>query len=627
MIPSEAGCLMASDRDVSSVLSEFARTLVTDFPIQAILDHLVRRIVEIMPITGAGVTLIEEGKAPRYIASSNAAALSFEKLQTALDEGPCLAAFRSGEAIAVPDMRLEHRFPAFAAQAERMGLRAVFTFPLRQGEERLGALDLYNDQPGVLDESTMVVAQTLADVASAYVVNAQARADMRDSADKFRESSLHDALTGLPNRILLGQRLDHAVMRALRSGKKLAVLFVDMDRFKEVNDTLGHKIGDLLLMAIADRLTLILRPGDTLARMAGDEFVILCEDLDDAAVAEDLAARVGSCLEEVFILEDQQLTMSASVGIAYSGEGVDVPERILQDADTAMYQAKASGGAHHQIIDLREQDLAQAEASLLHDLRGALSRGELQTVYQPIVRTTDGAVTGVEALLRWADPVRGLIMPKVIVPVAEESGLMVEIGRWVLEQACRVRTVLVGSGHEPLMMSVNVSPHQLMSPNFTADVAAVLARTGTDPGAVMLEVTEGVFLQDDGRAFAVLKALKELGVSIALDDFGTGYSSLSYLRRFPADVVKLDNAFVGDLGDPITSAITSAVVDLAHVLGMSVVAEGVETAEQHAQVTALGCDACQGFLFAEAMTLDTLGGLMIRGNGDHALLLPVIATA
>jgi diguanylate cyclase (GGDEF)-like protein len=387
---------------------------------------------------------------------------------------------------------MEHRFPAFAAQAERMGLRAVFTFPLRQGDERLGALDLYNDEPGVLDESTMVVAQTLADVASAYVVNAQARADLRDSADEFRESSLHDALTGLPNRILLGQRLDHAVMRALRSGKKLAVLFVDMDRFKEVNDTLGHRIGDMLLMAIADRLTLILRPGDTLARMAGDEFVILCEDLDSAAVAEDLATRVGSCLAEAFVLDDHELQMTASVGIAFSGEGVDVPERILQDADAAMYQAKATGGAHHQIIDLRQQDLAQAEASLLHDLRGALSRGELDTVYQPIVRTTDGAVTGVEALLRWSDPVRGLIMPNVIVPLAEESGLIIEIGRWVLEQACRVRAVLAGSAHDRLTMSVNVSPHQLMSPNFTSDVAAILARSGTDPAALTLEVTEGV---------------------------------------------------------------------------------------------------------------------------------------
>ncbi len=616
---------MATDRQLSNVLTDFARTLVTDFPIQGILDHLVRRIVDIMPITGAGVTLIEEGSAPRYIAASNATALMFERLQTELDEGPCLAAFRSGEAVSSPDIRLEHRFPRFASRADRMGLGAVFTFPLRQGDEQLGALDLYRDEPGELDASTMVVAQTLADVASAYVVNAQSRADMRESADRFRESSLHDALTGLPNRVLLAQRLDHAAMRALRSGKKLAVLFVDMDRFKEVNDTMGHKMGDLLLMAIADRLTLIVRPGDTLARMAGDEFVILCEDLEDASVADHLAARVGNSLAEVFLLDGHEVHMSASVGIAYSGQGVDIPERILLDADTAMYQAKAAGGAQHQIVDLRERDDLHAEATLLLDLRGAFARGELLTVYQPIVRTSDGAVTGAEALLRWADPGRGTVLPDAIVPLAEQSGLITQIGRSVLEQACHDHGLWTGSDRADLMISVNVSPHQLMSADFVSTVGAVLSETGTDPGSLTLEVTESVFLPDDDRAFDVLKGLKDLGVSIALDDFGTGYSSLSYLQRFPADVVKIDNAFVSDLGNPVTSAITSAVVDLAHVLGKTVVAEGVETAEQYASVTALGCESCQGFLFAEPMSADAFIDLMSRSSADGEVRLPEVA--
>ena len=468
----------------------------------------------------------------------------------------------------------------------------------------------------------MVVAQTLADVASAYLVNAQSRADLRESADRFRESSLHDALTGLPNRVLLAQRLDHAAMRALRSGKKLAVLFVDMDRFKEVNDTLGHKVGDLLLMAIADRLTLIVRPGDTLARMAGDEFVILCEDLDDASVADHLAARVGNSLAEVFILDGHEVHMSASVGIAYSGEGMDIPERILRDADTAMYQAKSAGGSQHQIVDLRERDDLQAEATLLLDLRGAFARGELLAVYQPIVRTADGAVTGAEALLRWADPVRGLVLPDAIVPLAEQSGLITQIGRSVLEQACSDHGLWTGSDRAELMISVNVSPHQLMSADFVSTVGAVLAETGTDPESLTLEVTESVFLPDDDRAFDVLKGLKDLGVSIALDDFGTGYSSLSYLQRFPADVVKIDNAFVSDLGNPITSAITSAVVDLAHVLGMTVVAEGVETAQQYADVTTLGCESCQGFLFAKPMGADAFVSLMHRGATDGAVRLP-----
>jgi diguanylate cyclase (GGDEF)-like protein len=615
---------MATDRDLSDVLSEFARTLLTDFPIQAILDHLVRRIVEIMPISGAGVTLITEGKEPRYVAASNASALAFEKLQSELDEGPCLAAFRAGEAVSVANVREDLRFPKFSPRAAEEGLLAVFTFPLRQGGERLGALDLYNDEPGALSQSTMVVAQTLADVAAAYVVNAQARADLRDSSDGFQESSLHDALTGLPNRVLLGQRLEHAAQRALRSDKKLAILFVDMDRFKEVNDTFGHQVGDQLLVAIAVRLSALLRPGDTLARMSGDEFVILCEDLDDASVVEDLAVRVDRSLARAFRLKDHQVNITASVGIAFSGPGVDVPDRILQDADAAMYQAKSRGGAHHHVIDLREQDVAHERASMLKDLRGALGRGELRTVYQPIVRTADGRVTGAEALLRWSDPVRGLVSPETIVPLAEQSGLIIEIGRWVLEQACRDRSEW-GDAHRraDLMISVNVSTQQLMSADFVATVATVLSDTGTPPEVLTLEVTESVFVHDGDRALSVLNDLRDLGVSMALDDFGTGYSSLSYLQRFPVDVVKIDKGFIAELGNPTTSAIASAVVGLSHVLGMSVVAEGVETSEQLIDVAALECEACQGFYFARPMAADDMRVLLDEEAGVDELRLPV----
>jgi diguanylate cyclase (GGDEF)-like protein len=620
--------MMASDRDLSEVLSEFARTLVTDFPIQSILDHLVRRIVDIMPVSGAGVTLITEGTEPRYVAASNGSALAFEKLQSRLDEGPCLVAFRTGGAVSVPDVRVDRRFPTFSPRAARMGLMAVFTFPLRQGDDRLGALDLFKDEPGSLDEPTMVVAQTLADVAAAYVVNAQARADLRDSSDGFRESALHDALTGLPNRVLLGQRLEHAAMRARRSGKKIAILFVDMDRFKEVNDTFGHQTGDQLLVAIATRLTKLLRPGDTLARMSGDEFVILCEDLDEASAAEDLAARVDSSLAETFSLKDHELKITASVGIGFSGPGMDVPERILQDADAAMYQAKGKGGAHHQVIDLRAQGVAQSTVSMLKDLRGALGRGELRTDYQPIVRTTDGRVTGVEALLRWSDPIRGLVSPETIVPIAERSGLISEIGGWVLEQACRDRRGWQDV-HRPdeLTISVNVSPQQLMSANFATTVATVLAETGTHPEALSLEITENVFVHDGDRALMVLHDLRDLGVTVALDDFGTGYSSLSYLKRFPVDVVKIDKGFIAEMGDPITCAIVSAVVNLAHVLGMTVVAEGVETAEQYGEVSALGCEACQGFFFARPMPAHDLGALMNRPPGIDEVRLPMPTTA
>jgi diguanylate cyclase (GGDEF)-like protein len=613
---------MASDRELSSVLSEFARTLVTDFPIQGILDHLVQRIVEIMPISGAGVTLITEGSEPRYVAASNNAALAFEKLQSELAEGPCLLAFRSGEAVSVPDVAVDTTFSKFSPRAARMGLRAVFTFPLRQDEERLGALDLYNDEPIVLDEATMTTAQTLADVASAYVVNARARAELREASDRFRENALHDALTGLPNRVLLGQRLEHATLRAQRSTKRMAILFVDIDRFKDVNDTRGHQVGDQLLVAIADRLSDLVRPGDTLARMSGDEFVILCEDLEETWVVEELATRINDSLAVPFELEQEHLRITASVGIAFSGSGTAMPGQILQNADAAMYQAKAGGGGGHRILDIREQAQDHERAGLLQDLRGAINRDELRTDYQPIVRTADGRVAGVEALLRWASPAHGLVAPETVIPLAEQGGLIVDIGRWILERACIDRSGFTdGVPFEEFQLAVNVSPQQLMSPGFAATVAAILVETRTEPSLLTLEVTESVFVHDGPRALVILKDLKDLGVSVALDDFGTGYSSLSYLRQFPVDVVKIDKGFVAELGSPITSAIVSAVVDLAHVLGMTVVAEGVETLAQFKRVAAMGCDACQGFFFAKPMSADDLRTLVLEdGAGGHPRL-------
>ncbi len=605
---------MPSEQQLSGVLSEFARTMVTDFPIQAILDHLVQRIVDILPITAAGVTLISPGAFPRYVAASDESALRFEKLQTELGEGPCLVAYETGHAVAVADLRHETRFPLFGLRALAAGLVAVFTFPLRNGEERLGALDLYRSTPGSLDAATMEAAQTLADVAAAYLLNAQARADLRDASERSHQTAVHDALTGLPNRTLLLERLDHAVLRGRRSGKLAAVLFADLDRFKLVNDLYGHTAGDQLLVAIGQRLGAVLRPGDTLARLAGDEFVILCEDLDDAAQAEVIAARIGDAIREPINVGGAELDITASVGIAFSGRGDQLSEQILEDADTAMYQAKRKGRGRHQIVDLREQDLAAERAGLLRDLGGAPARGELRTEYQPIVETCDGRVTGVEALVRWAHPSRGLVMPASLVPLAEQAGLITEIGQWVLAKACpdwqRWRNV---PQTDDLTLSVNVSAHQLMSPAYAASVEAVLSATDTDPRLVTLEVTESVFVQDSDRALVVLGELKNLGVRLALDDFGTGYSSLTYLKRFPIDILKIDQGFVADLEqDQASRAIVVAVVDLAHTLGMTVVAEGVETAEQHKELASLGCDACQGYYFARPMSAGDVDALMMR---------------
>jgi diguanylate cyclase (GGDEF)-like protein len=611
---------MPSEQQLSDVLSEFARTMATDFPIQGILDHLVQRIVEVMPITGAGVTLIDPGSDPRFVAASDEAALHFEELQALLGQGPCLEAYHSGDPVVVPDLRAETRFPQFVPRALESGLAAVFTFPLRHGDEQLGALDLYCATAGPLDADATRAAQTLADVATAYLLNARAREELRDSSARSLDLSLHDALTGLPNRVLLLERLDHAVVRARRAGKVVAVLFLDLDRLKLVNDLYGHRVGDDLLIAVAARLTAVLRSGDTLARMSGDEFVILCEDLDHAEEVEALALRIEAALAVPFVLKATQVAMSVSVGIAFSNGGDQLSEQLLQEADAAMYQAKRKGGAQHQVVDLREQHLADRRAGLERDLPGARARDELTIVYQPIVATTVGKLTGFEALVRWDHPEQGRVSPSLLVPLAEQSGIINELGGWVLEQACRDQERWRHEHFADLTMAINVSAHQLMAADLVSKVAAVLEATGVPPELVTLEVTEGVLVQDSGRTNGVLRGLKQLGIMLALDDFGTGYASLNYLKRLPIDIVKIDRSFIADLDqDRASHAIVVAVVELAHLLGMTVVAEGVETTAQHEALRAIGCDQSQGFYFGRPMAATEAAAVLQRRECDEPL--------
>ncbi|MEA2139752.1 MAG: hypothetical protein QOG56_2902 [Solirubrobacteraceae bacterium] len=612
---------------LSDVLTEFARTMVTDFPIQNILDHLVKRIVQIMPITAAGVTLISPGLDPRYIAASNDDALAFEQLQTSTGEGPCLAAYHSGEAISVPNLNDEDRFPLFAPLALEAGLGAVFTFPLRHGDVSLGALDLYRDTPGALSAESLSAAQTLADVAAAYLLNAQGRADLQDSSDRASEAALHDPLTGLPNRVLMFERLEHAFRRARRSRATAALFFLDLDHFKAVNDKHGHRVGDELLVAVAQRLTSILRPGDTLSRMSGDEFVILCEDLEDASLADAIALRVNAVMEPPFVLSDVEVSITTSIGIAFTGRENQDPGQLLQDADLAMYQTKRRNASRH-VFDLRGLHLAEHQAGLQRALPGAAERGELRLEYQPIVASADGRLAGVEALLRWTHPSRGSVAPAVLIPLAEQAGLIGHIGEWVLEQALADRPQWDDPQTPDLPLSVNVSAQHFMERGFADTVAAALGASSTDPGLLTLEVTESIFLRDSERAQIVLSALKEIGVSIALDDFGTGYSSLSYLLEYPVDTVKSDRSFITKLGhDSASHAVMSAVIDLSHGLGMTVVAEGVETTAQHEQLSQLGCNYCQGFHFARPMSASSLTTLIQRQPAGTVPQLPMHATA
>ena len=338
----------ASDQQVerrySALLAEFAQTMVTDFPIQAILDHLVERIVEVLPVDAAGVTLLSPGRDPHYVIASDEPTLQYEQLQRELREGPSTVAYSEGSAILMPDLHRDDRFPTFARRAAAEGVGAAFAFPLRHEDRRLGTLDLYRRSPGALGERQLDVAQTLADVAAAYLINAEARADLMASTQKANHIALHDPLTGLPNRVLLFERLVGAMNRSLRTGCLVAIMYIDLDNFKAVNDTYGHRIGDELLVIVAQRLTALLRPGDTVARLGGDEFAVLCDDIADPSHLEPIAERMNDAFRPQFDVSTGAMEMRASIGISVGNQTSSSPERLLEQADMAMYRAKRGDG-------------------------------------------------------------------------------------------------------------------------------------------------------------------------------------------------------------------------------------------------------------------------------------------
>lgn len=597
---------MVHDDTLSQVLSDFARTMATDFPIQAILDHLVEQIVDILPITAAGVTLISDGRAPHYVAASGPEALRFEQIQTDSGQGPCLTAFASGDPVVVADLTREARWPVFTSVALAQGMAAVFAFPMRHGDGRLGALDLYRDTTGPLDARDVRAAQTLADVATAYLLNARAREVARQNSDEFEHHALHDPLTGLANRTTLQHRLDAAGERAAATGSCTAVLFVDLDRFKLVNDTYGHQVGDELLYAVGVRLAALVRPGDTLARVSGDEFVFLYEGLHDAGDVVGLATRVEAAFRNPFVLGNATVSVTASVGAAVAAAHEDVSRELVVRADAAMYQAKRAGGARHRWVDKRVTRRGGERDDLDRDLRAALADDGLDLAYQPVVTTKDGRLVGLEALLRWQHPTRGTVPALSMVRTAEQSGLIGPLGAWVLERACAQREKWQRSHpSRPLDLAVNVSARQLLDPAFVGTVHDVMSRTAMDPRSLVLEVTENVLVEDTVAVTAVLTGLRSMGVRLALDDFGTGFSSLSYLRRLPIDIVKIDQAFVADVDDDQAGAgfeIVAAVTNLAHVLGHVVTAEGVETHAQRDAVAAVGCDLAQGQYYSRPLS-------------------------
>jgi diguanylate cyclase (GGDEF)-like protein/PAS domain S-box-containing protein len=434
---------------------------------------------------------------------------------------------------------------------------------------------------------------------------------------QLTEQAFYDSLTRLPNRALLCDRIEQALARARRRGTTIGVIFIDLDNFKRVNDSLGHQSGDALLVAAAKRLTACVRPADTAARLGGDEFVILLDQLTTEATAEAIlmAQRVLKQFERPFLLEGKEYVVSASIGIALTdvANANGTSDALLRDADVAMYRAKSSGRGRYVMFDTSMQLDARARLDLETDLRHAVERGELRVYFQPIVQLQSTGFREVEALVRWQHPVRGLVMPVDFIPIAEETGLIIAIGQWVLEEACRQVAIWQAefAVELPLQVSVNLSPRQFEHPGLIEDVLRALRISGIEPASLKLEVTEGVIMRDTEASIRTLRTLKDHGIRIAIDDFGTGYSSLSYLRRLPLDVLKIDRSFVQGIGqNPEDNAIVQAILSMAKSLGLSVTAEGVETNQQAELLREWSCEGAQGFLFARPLTAENITGLL-----------------
>jgi len=499
----------------------------------------------------------------------------------------------SGAPVWVEDVAGES-FPRMAAAAEE-GVRGAFAFPVRQGDQTVGVIEIFSDRPIEVDHGLLAVA--------GHIGRQVGRVFERTSAqEELTHHALHDALSDLPNRVLLIDRLKLALARARRGSLLTAVLFIDLDRFKDVNDSAGHQVGDEVLVEVARRLDGGIRGGDTIARMGGDEFVVLCEDLSHEGEALDLAERLQRLVVSPFrVASGQEHLLTASIGIAVCDSGASDPESTLRDAGAAMYRAKDLGGARHELFNEPMRDRVMHRLRTERALGRALENDELRLHYQPIVSLEGRQTEGVEALVRWEDPERGLRSPADFIPIAEESGLILRLGAWVIEEACRqaARWRADPRAQDLLPVNVNLAARQLADERLPELVRSAVERAGLESRDIALEITESALIEDAEVPSRTLAELRRLGVGVMLDDFGTGYSSLSYLHRFPVDVLKIDRSFILGLAEGSqSSAIVGAIVCMGHSLGLRIVAEGIETEEQAAEATRLGCDSAQGYLFA-----------------------------
>jgi diguanylate cyclase (GGDEF)-like protein len=450
--------------------------------------------------------------------------------------------------------------------------------------------------------------------------------ELRENQVQLVHQAFHDPLTALPNRALLHDRTEHALARGRRGGGRVAALFLDVDDFKGINDTLGHSAGDRLLVEVARRLRAAVRAEDTVARLGGDEFAVLIEGCrpNEAVLT---AERILQVLAPPVMEQGRELSVRASIGVAMSETGATDADELLRHADIAMYVAKEDDKGGYRLFECAMHEEAVERLELEADLRGALDRDELDVHYQPIFDLETRRMTGIEALARWTHPDRGAVPPLEFIPVAERTGLIVPLGRWMLERACRDLGELQAGGESSLRVSVNVSAVELMEDDYVAFVARTIEASRMSPQSLVLEITERVLVQDSEATLERLRELKAIGVRLAVDDFGTGYSSLAYVERLPLDIIKIDKAFVDGVGDPADDGhLASVIVSLGDRLNLETVAEGIEEAEQGDELQRMGCRSGQGYYLARPQTLDAVRRLIADGAADSAPDVPV-ATA
>lgn len=595
--------------------NELLEMIAMGAPIEAVFDKLIRLVESQIPtMIGSILLLADDGLHVRHATAPNLPSDFVDAINGAAIgpyAGSCGAAMYRGEAIIVTDIMEDPLWDDYRSIAAPYDLRACWSTPIFSSQGTvLGSFAMYYREPRSPQEADLRLADMASHMASIAIERHQAERRISHIAH-------HDALTGLPNRLLLYSSLTQAIANAQRHGEMMAVLFIDLDNFKRINDSLGHHVGDLLLQIVAQRLQTCIRQGDILARLGGDEFVLVLSSLGQGGEAAVVAGKVLKALDSTFDAGGHELHVCGSIGISiYPADGRDA-ETLMRSADTAMYHAKENGRGNYQFFTEALNVAIQHRLALENRLRQALARGEFALHYQPQIDMQSGRVVSAEALLRWQCVEEGMISPAEFIGIAEETALILPIGEWVLREACGQLKRWHGDGYRDLAIAVNLSPRQMSQSGFPELVRRILGDSGVSAAALDLEITESMLMQPSEENMTALRQFSEMGIQLSVDDFGTGYSSLAYLKRFPVDTLKIDQSFVrGIEHDANDMAIADAIIGMARGLHLKVIAEGVETAGQAAYLKSRGCALAQGYYYSEPLAADAFAALLRQGVGS-----------